>query len=108
MSAPTARARPPSETSTAPDKAAAPSAAGPADTAPGADGTPLHLRHWLPAGEPWATGLIVHGIGEHSGRYLRTGRLLAEAGLDVYAFDLRGHGLSGGRCVYVRSWNDYL
>jgi alpha-beta hydrolase superfamily lysophospholipase len=108
MSAPTGRATPPSETSTAPEKAAAPSAAGPADTAPGADGTPLHLRHWLPGGEPWATVLVVHGIGEHSGRYRRTGRIMAEAGLDVYAFDLRGHGLSGGRRVYVRIWDDYL
>jgi alpha-beta hydrolase superfamily lysophospholipase len=66
------------------------------------------VRHWAPAGEPWATVLIVHGIGEHSGRYERTGRLLAEAGLDVHAFDIRGHGLSGGRRVYVRTWDDFL
>ncbi len=74
----------------------------------GSDGTPLHVRNWPPTGEPWATVLIVHGIGEHSGRYERTGRLLAEAGLDVHAFDLRGHGLSGGRRVYVRRWEDFL
>ena len=72
------------------------------------DGTPLHLRHWPAVGRPWATVLIVHGIGEHSGRYERTGRLMSEAGLDVHAFDLRGHGLSGGRRVYVRRWDDYL
>jgi alpha-beta hydrolase superfamily lysophospholipase len=75
---------------------------------PGADGTPLHVRRWPPTGEPWATVLMVHGIGEHSGRYERTGRLLAEAGLDVHAFDIRGHGLSGGRRVYVRRWEDFL
>ena len=72
------------------------------------DGTPLHVRRWRPTGRPWARVLIVHGIGEHSGRYQRTGRLMAEAGLDVYAFDLRGHGLSGGRRVYVRRWDDFL
>jgi acylglycerol lipase len=72
------------------------------------DGTALHLRHWLASGTPWATVLIVHGIGEHSGRYERTGRLMSEAGLDVHAFDLRGHGLSGGRRVYVRRWDDFL
>jgi alpha-beta hydrolase superfamily lysophospholipase len=33
---------------------------------------------------------------------------MAEAGLDVQAFDLRGHGLSGGRRVYVRRWDDFL
>ena len=75
---------------------------------PGADETPLQVRHWSPTGEPWATVLIVHGIGEHSGRYERTGRLMAEAGLDVHAFDIRGHGLSGGRRVYVRRWEDFL
>ena len=72
------------------------------------DGTKLFLREWPAIGRPWATVLIVHGIGEHSGRYERTGRLMAEAGLDVHAFDLRGHGLSGGRRVYVRRWDDYL
>ena len=75
---------------------------------PAADGTPLHVRHWPPTGDAWARVLIVHGIGEHSGRYERTGRLMAEAGLDVHAFDLRGHGLSGGRRVYVRRWDDFL
>jgi len=82
--------------------------AAPGAIAPGADGTPLHLRHWATSGKPWATVLLVHGIGEHSGRYERTGRLMAEAGIDVHAFDIRGHGLSGGRRVYVRAWDDYL
>lgn len=68
----------------------------------------LHVRHWAATDEPWARVLIVHGIGEHSGRYERTGRLMAAAGLDVSAFDLRGHGLSGGRRVYVRRWDDFL
>ncbi len=89
---------------------AASGTAGP--TQAGADGTALYMRHWPAAGasgtEPWAVVLIVHGIGEHSGRYERTGRMLSEAGLDVRALDLRGHGLSEGRRVYVSSWNDYL
>jgi alpha-beta hydrolase superfamily lysophospholipase len=75
---------------------------------PAADGTPLYVREWRSVGKPWAQVLIVHGIGEHSGRYERTGRLLAEAGLNVQAFDLRGHGLSGGRRMYVRRWDDFL
>ena len=75
---------------------------------PAVDGTPLHVRKWPARGQAWADVLIVHGIGEHSGRYERTGRLFSEAGLDVEAFDLRGHGLSGGRRVYVRRWDDYL
>jgi acylglycerol lipase len=77
-------------------------------TVTAADGTALHTRHWEPRGKPWATALIVHGIAEHSGRYERTGRLLADAGLDVHSFDLRGHGQSGGERVFVRRWDDYL
>jgi acylglycerol lipase len=77
-------------------------------TATAADGTELFLRHWPAKGKPWATILIVHGIAEHSGRYERTGRLLADAGLDVHTFDLRGHGRSGGRRVHVNRWREYL
>lgn len=75
---------------------------------PAPDGTPLHVRRWPAVGEPWATVMILHGLAEHSGRYERTGRLMSEAGLDVHAFDLRGHGLSGGRRVYVRRWDVFL
>jgi acylglycerol lipase len=73
-----------------------------------ADETLLHHRHWQARGEPWATLLLVHGIAEHGGRYERTAARLAEAGLDVHAFDLRGHGLSGGRRVFVRRWDVFL
>ena len=52
--------------------------------------------------------LLVHGLAEHSGRYERTGRLLADAGIDVTSFDLRGHGGSGGRRGDVECWTDYL
>jgi alpha-beta hydrolase superfamily lysophospholipase len=33
---------------------------------------------------------------------------MAQAGLEVQSFDLRGHGLSGGRRVYARRWEDFL
>ena len=52
--------------------------------------------------------LLVHGLAEQSGRYERTGRLLADAGIDVTSFDLRGHGGSGGRRGDVERWTDYL
>jgi acylglycerol lipase len=73
-----------------------------------ADGTPLLLRRWPAASKPWAHMLLVHGLSEHSGRYERTGALLAEAGIDVTAFDLRGHGGSGGGRGDVERWTDYL
>ncbi len=77
-------------------------------TAAARDGTPLLTRHWPAGGQPWAAVLLLHGIAEHSGRHERTGGLLAAAGLDTHAFDLRGHGASGGRPVYVERWDVYL
>lgn len=69
------------------------------------DGVGLRIRHW-PAADPWAAVLIVHGLGEHSGRYEHVGDALAAAGLDTHAFDLRGNGGSDGRRGDVRRWSD--
>jgi len=51
--------------------------------------------------------LIVHGLGEHSGRYDHVGNQLAAAELDVHGFDLRGQGGSGGRRGHVDRWTQY-
>ncbi|MDL2288366.1 alpha/beta hydrolase [Oscillospiraceae bacterium OttesenSCG-928-F05] len=45
---------------------------------------------------PRAAVCILHGIGEHSGRYGRFGDYMAEKGIAVYGVDLPGHGLSPG------------
>jgi alpha-beta hydrolase superfamily lysophospholipase len=70
------------------------------------DGTTLLLRHWpVPAGEPWATVLLVHGLAEHSGRYEHVGAWLAEAGIDTHAYDQRGFGASGGPRASIDRWS---
>lgn len=70
------------------------------------DGTSLLLRHWpVPAGEPWATMLLVHGLAEHSGRYEHVGTRLAEAGVDTHAYDQRGFGASGGPRASIDRWS---
>jgi acylglycerol lipase len=66
----------------------------------------LLVRRW-PAESPWASVLIVHGLGEHSGRYEHVGDQMAAAGLDVHAFDLRGQGRSGGRRGHVDRWSQF-
>jgi alpha-beta hydrolase superfamily lysophospholipase len=77
------------------------------------DGTDLLVRHWPAdeteaggawAGPAWASVLIVHGLGDHSGRYEHVGDQLASAGLDVWAYDHRGNGGSGGRRGHVERW----
>ena len=74
-----------------------------------ADGIELLTRHWAPGGDapPWATVLLVHGVGEHSGRYEHVGEQLATAGLDVHAYDQRGAGGSTGRRGHVDRWSDF-
>lgn len=58
----------------------------------------LSYRMWLP---PHATGrallVIIHGFGEHSGRYQGMASQLATHGLCVACADLPGHGRSEGR-----------
>ncbi len=61
-------------------------------------GATLALRDWpLPEGTtPRALVLIVHGLGEHCGRYEHVAQQLNGWGFAVRAFDLCGHGLSSG------------
>jgi len=40
---------------------------------------------------------LVHGIGEHAGRYDRTGEIFKDADIAMVGMDLRGHGLSDGK-----------
>jgi acylglycerol lipase len=74
------------------------------DTARLDDGTRLLTRCWRPASPPWAAVLLVHGLGDHSGRYERTGQLLSDAGVEVRAFDLPGQGGSGGERGDLERW----
>lgn len=62
------------------------------------DGTMLWLRRWQPpaAAGRSGTALLVHGLGEHGGRYGHIAGLLNELGLEVWAHDHRGFGKSAG------------
>ena len=57
---------------------------------------PLFRRDWEPDGPPRAVVALVHGLGEHSGRYERLAARFTGAGIAVSAIDLRGHGKSPG------------
>ena len=50
---------------------------------------------------------IVHGLGEHSGRYCSVVRAAVDAGYAVYGFDNQGHGQSEGQRGHIRRWQDY-
>ena len=71
------------------------------------DGATQLVRRW-PAENPGAALLMVHGIGEHSGRYTHVGEFFAEAGIDAVAFDNRGFGQSGGRRAHIDRFDTFL
>ena len=66
-------------------------------------GIKLMGRAWL-SDAPRALIAIVHGIGEHSGRYAALASDLVRAGHSVVALDLPGHGDSPGPRGDMRSW----
>jgi lysophospholipase len=72
------------------------------------DGTRLYFRSLAPDGEPSALVAIVHGMGDHSGRYLHTMEGLVARGFSTIALDYRGHGKADGPRADCRDWSDYL
>ncbi|MBE6039077.1 MAG: alpha/beta hydrolase [Anaerofustis stercorihominis] len=51
---------------------------------------------------------IVHGLGEHCGRYDYFTQKLNDAGYSVYSFDLYGHGQSEGKRGYLDRFDRYV
>jgi len=70
-----------------------------------ADGTELLVREWPAPAAPIGHVLLVHGLGEHSGRYEYVGAWLTGAGFAVHAYDHRCFGGSRGRRAWVERWS---
>ena len=68
----------------------------------------LFYRRWQQTNDLKPTLLVVHGQGEHSGRYVYLGNFFANAGIEVLAIDLRGHGRSEGRPLAMKAYSDWL
>ncbi len=71
------------------------------------DGLQLHSQTALVA-KPKGVVCLVHGYGEHSGRYPHVIDALNQANFDVFTYDHRGHGLSGGKRGYVPRFQQFL
>ncbi len=76
----------------------------PTDSFQTRDGLKIYTTYALPSGDPKAVILLVHGYGEHSGRYQHVIERLSQSGYAVYALDHRGHGQSEGERAYC----DYM
>jgi lysophospholipase len=70
------------------------------------DQTPIFYRHYS-LKNPKATVLLIHGFGEHSGRYAHVIESLRQAGFEVFCIDFRGHGHSRGHRGDVEAFERY-
>jgi alpha-beta hydrolase superfamily lysophospholipase len=77
------------------------------DAFEGAGGLKLFSQSWRPEGPVQAVLAIVHGFGEHSGRYTNVVRHFVPRGYAVHGFDLRGHGRSPGQRGHINAWAEY-
>ena len=73
----------------------------------GQGGLRLYCQSWHPDSDPRAVVVLVHGVGEHSGRYMNIVGPLVEGGYAVFSYDQRGHGASEGRRVHIDRWSEY-
>jgi alpha-beta hydrolase superfamily lysophospholipase len=74
-----------------------------------ADGLRLHLERWpRSGGDAHGTVLIVHGLGEHIGRYAPLAVRLNGWGWQVAGYDQRGHGRSEGPRGGLANGDDLL
>ena len=69
-------------------------------------GPTLAFRAWPRSGAS-VTFAVVHGLGEHAGRYAAFADAMARRGMGTYALDLRGHGRSPGQRGHVDSWSQW-
>lgn len=71
------------------------------------DKTRIYFRYWH-VEKPQVYIIIVHGLGDHSGRYNELAQFFNSKGICVCGFDLRGHGNSEGRRGHVSSYSQYF
>ncbi|MFC7328500.1 alpha/beta hydrolase [Marinactinospora rubrisoli] len=69
----------------------------------------LAARAWAAeSGEPRWLAVLVHGYGEHIGRYRHVAEYLCAHGAVVYGLDHQGHGRSEGERVLIEDFTDVV
>lgn len=73
------------------------------------DGLDIFAQAWGPdVVQPRAVACLVHGLGEHTGRYAHVAEALNKEGVILFGADLRGHGKSGGARGHINSIDDFM
>lgn len=68
----------------------------------------VYFRAWRAAVPRSAAVIFLHGFGEHSGLYHRLGDALTAQGIDLWALDEIGHGLTDGDRAVIQSIDDLV
>ncbi len=72
------------------------------------DGIDFYVRGWEPDAKPKAIIALIHGHGEHVGRYENVGNALTSAGYALAGYDSRGHGKSTGPRGHIPSYDSLM
>jgi len=67
----------------------------------------IFLRSWLSNNDPIYNIIIIHGLGEHSGRYKEFASFFIKKNIGVFSFDLIGHGKSDGLKGHISNIKDF-
>lgn len=67
----------------------------------------IYYQGWLPDEDVKAVLLVIHGLGEHSGRYMNVVDHFVPLGYAVYGLDHIGHGKSEGMREFVDQFDDF-
>jgi alpha-beta hydrolase superfamily lysophospholipase len=71
------------------------------------DANTIFVRQWdVP--QHRAVVVLVHGFGEHSGRYAHVAEFYNKNQISLVAFDNRGHGNSGGKRGHAANFESFL
>ncbi|MBL7113872.1 MAG: alpha/beta hydrolase [Bacteroidales bacterium] len=73
-----------------------------------ADNKKIYGQSWQPEGDTRGVLIIVHGLGEHSGRYKRWASLFAQNGVAVLSQDMIGNGRSEGKHGHIRNYQKLI
>lgn len=73
----------------------------------GARNCNIYYQAWLPAGDVKAVLFVVHGLGEHSGRYMNVVNHFVPLGYAVYGLDHIGHGKTEGPKEIIERFDDF-
>jgi len=68
----------------------------------------IYSQEWRPESKVMGVVVLVHGLGEHSGRYHHVADYFTQREYGFVSFDLYGHGKSGGKRGHLPSEDTFL